>query len=275
MSGAKKSQNGKVFQWNIANINNFIKETDNDKAVLISLDEIKKQEKLLGRPPRVLEAGCGNGRVIVWLGRHGVKNVCGIEANKEIVKEFNAMFPQYDVRFGDIMRLPKDLKNHDVVLSYGVVEHFVDGPQRPLTQMYKDLANNGTAVVTVPFLSVFRKIKYAMFNRKKWDKSKYKYCLGFYDNGEFYLYFLTKKQFKKELENAGFRVVKHTYTMLNCGTLEALNHKNVPGRFLWRDEKRHFHFTPFGWFLYFLARCMPWGFAHMQLYVCKKVKKHR
>ena len=44
---AKKLNNGKVFSWNINNVNNFIKETDNDKAVQISLKEIQKQEKLL------------------------------------------------------------------------------------------------------------------------------------------------------------------------------------------------------------------------------------
>ena len=49
MSGLKSKSNGKVFSWNIENINNFIKETDNDKAVQISLREIKKQEKFLKR----------------------------------------------------------------------------------------------------------------------------------------------------------------------------------------------------------------------------------
>lgn len=270
MSGLKNARNGKVFHWNIANINNFIKETDNDRAVQISLREIGKCEKSLKRPPRVLEAGCGNGRVIVYMGMHGVKNICGVEANDKITAEFNARFPEYDVRCGDIMSLPKDFKNHDVVLSYGVVEHFIDGPSKPLAQMYRDLASPGVAIVTVPMLSVFRKIKYLVFQHRKWDKKKYKYCPDFYENGDFYLYFLTKKQFRRELENAGFRVVRHAYTALDCGVLEALNHKNIPGRFLWRDDKRHFHFTIMGRVLFFVARCMPGCFAHMQLYVCKK-----
>lgn len=102
-----------------------------------------------------MKAGCGNGRVIVWLGRHGIKNVCGVDANDEIVKEFKIKFPKFDVRCGDIMNLPKDLKNHDVVLSYGVVEHFPDGVARSLKQMYQDLSQSGVAIVTVPFLSVY------------------------------------------------------------------------------------------------------------------------
>ena len=271
MSGLKNKSNGKVFSWNIANINNFIKETDNDKAVQISLREIQKQERFLKHPPKVLEAGCGNGRVIIWLGMHGVKNVCGIEANDEIVKEFKTKFPKYDVRCGDIMHLPKDFKNHDVVLSYGVVEHFPDGVSRPLKQMYQDLSESGIAIVTVPLLSVFRKIKYLIYEGRKWDKSKYIYCPEFYENGDFYLYWLTKKQFKKELKQAGFKIVRYSYTMLECGVLEALNHKNIPGHFIWRDNKRHFHFTFFGKILYLIMRCMPCCFAHMQLYVCKKI----
>lgn len=270
MAVKKNTENGRIFQWDISKINNFIRETDNDKAVQISIQEIKKQEKKLGRAPKVLEAGCGNGRVIVYLGRHGIKNVCGIEANEDITREFNRHFPEFDVRYGDIMNLPEDLKNHDVVLSYGVVEHFPDGPSRPLEQMCKDLGDSGTAIVTVPFLSVFRKIKYLIFEGRKWDESKYKYCPEFDADGDFYMYLLTKKQFKNELEQAGFKVVKHAYTAQDCGALEALNHKNIPGHFIWRDEKRHFHFTPFGRVLYFIMKLMPWGFSHMQLYVCQK-----
>ncbi len=268
---AKKLNNGKVFSWNINNVNNFIKETDNDKAVQISLQEIQKQEKLLGHAPKVLEAGCGNGRVVVWLGMHGVKNICGIEANKEITQDFKIKFPQFDVRYGDIMSLPKDFKKHDVVLSYGVIEHFLDGPHRPLNQMYKDLADSGVAVVTIPFLSVFRKIKYLIYEGRKWDKNKYLYCPEFYENGEFYMYLLTKKQFQNELKNAGFKIVKFAYTAPECGVLEALNHKNIPGKFIWRDDKRHFHFTFVGRILYFIMKNMPWCFSHIQLCVCKKV----
>jgi len=167
MSGLKNKHNGKVFSWNMANVNNFIRETDNDKAVQMSLREIKKQEKFLGRSPKVLEAGCGNGRVIVWLGMHGVKNVWGIEANDKIVKDFKTRFPGFDVRCGDIMNLPKDFRNHDVVLSYGVVEHFPDGVSRPLKQMYQDLAAPGIAIVTVPLLSGFSQNKIFNIRRQK------------------------------------------------------------------------------------------------------------
>lgn len=271
MSGLKNTRNGKVFQWNIANINNFVKETDTDKAVQISIQEIKKQESLLKRSPRVLEAGCGNGRVIVYLATCGIYNVCGIEANEDIVKEFNIKFPQFEVCCGDIMCLPKKLKNHDVVLSYGVVEHFVHGPSRPLIQMRKDLAENGVAIITVPLLSVFRKIKYLVYEHRKWNKKQYKYCPEFYSNGDFYMYLLTPRQFKKELKQAGFKIKKYTYTALECGALEALNHKNIPGRFLWRDNKRHFHFTLLGRILFFIMKHMPWCFAHMQLCVCCKI----
>ena len=272
MTTQKNTENGRIFQWDISKINNFIKETDNDIAVQVSLREIKKQKDKLGRAPKVLEAGCGNGRVIVYLGMHGIENVSGIEANEEITKDFKLKFPQFDVRYGDIMNLPDDLRNHDVVLSYGVVEHFIDGPSRPLKQMCKDLADDGTAVVTVPLFSVFRQIKYLIFEGRKWDKNKYPYCPDFDAEGDFYLYFLTKKQFINELEKAGFEVVRHVYTAQDCGVLEALNHKNIKGRFLWRDENRHFHFTFWGKILYFIMKNMPWCFSHMQLCVCKKRK---
>lgn len=270
MSGLKNKNNGKVFSWNIDNIDNFIRETDNDKAVQISLREIKKQENLLMRAPKVLEAGCGNGRVIVWMKSHGVKNICGIEANGEIVKEFKKRFPKFDVRCGDIMNLPKDLKKHDVVLSYGVVEHFSDGLSRPLYQMCQDLSETGIAIVTVPFLSVFRKIKYLVFEHRRWNKAEYPYCPEFYANGDFYMYLLTKKEFKYELRKAGFHVIKHRYTAIDCGVLEALNHKNIYGNLMWRDKKRHFCFTFWGKVLFCVMKCLPWCFSHMQLCVCKK-----
>lgn len=264
--------NGRKFDWDSNKLNDFIKETENDKAVQISMRIIDKYKQRTGTEPHILEAGCGNGRVIAYLDINGYKNLHGIELNKDAVENFKSLWPHLDVRYGDIMNLPNDLKNHNIVLSYGVVEHFTDGPSRPLKQMYTDLNDNGLAIITVPILNRhrYKQYKKSRHPEKIWDKKTYPYY-PLIVNDEFFEYRFKLTEFQTECKNAGFKIIKSFPTGLEWGILEILNPQNKLGHFIWvGNDMLHFHYTKMGRILFNIIKLFPRYCAHMWLFVCKK-----
>jgi SAM-dependent methyltransferase len=69
-------------------------------------------------------------------------------------------FPELNIIQGDILDMPFGNDFFDVILSYGVVEHFPKGLQDPLKSLYKVLKPGGIAIVTVPSLNKLSQINY-------------------------------------------------------------------------------------------------------------------
>jgi len=84
---------------------------------------------------KILEAGCGHGGIVKYLYDIGYKNVAGLEISDSSVDFLNQAYPELDVKQGDIRKMPYEKESFDVVLSYGVIEHFYEGPQVPMKAM--------------------------------------------------------------------------------------------------------------------------------------------
>jgi len=102
-------------------------------------------------PPRarILEAGAGSGKWLAFLHERGY-NVSGIELNAKSVERFRLAFPGIEYVAGDICSLPFPDEHFDAVLSLGVMEHFVDGPDAAMREMVRVLKREGVAVISVP-----------------------------------------------------------------------------------------------------------------------------
>jgi len=160
--------------------------------------------------------------VVKFLFDRGFQNIYGI------VGYLNNAFPELQVIQGDILQLPYEKNFFDVVLSYGVIEHFPDGPDAPLKAMYDVLKPGGVGVITVPSFNYFRKIQYFfdtyffnIFNIKK--NNLLRRILGkkqIQRNGKkdgyfihpqvgnFFEYRFTLKQFKDICQKAGFSIIE-------------------------------------------------------------------
>jgi len=79
---------------------------------------------------RIMEAGCGLGQWVVYLTDKGYK-VVGLDYSEPTIKRLNQTYPDCEWVVGDITDLQYENESFDAVLSWGVVEHFVEGPQRP------------------------------------------------------------------------------------------------------------------------------------------------
>lgn len=157
--------------------------------------------KYLPRPGRILEAGCGLGRWVFYLRRLGY-DVVGIDLASDalrLAKEYDSGAP---IQSDDILHTSYPDRTFDAVISLGVMEHFEEGPQGPLTEAWRILKDDGLLFVTVPvqnfsrrlFANPLKELKRALRKRKgaRYAFEEYRY---------------TRAQFESRLLQARFEIL--------------------------------------------------------------------
>jgi len=197
-------KNSVEFTWNPQEFEALLQTCQADDSVNLTL------RYLPDRTMSILEAGCGSGRVVKYLSDLGYKNVHGIELNPDAVNHINKLYPGLKIVQGDILDMPYSNESFDVVLSYGVVEHFPESVVRPMQSLFDVLKPGGIAVVTVPCLNGIRRAAVRLhlellnpktivrFIRYKMRGAKSKKALLYYSyppGGDFFEYRLTPEEF--------------------------------------------------------------------------------
>lgn len=127
-------------------------------------------EKYLDKQGIHVEAGCGLGKWVIDLMRKGYK-VVGLDTyipGLFTLKDFDS----------DMLLMGSDVANMglltnsiDTYISLGVVEHFEEGPQKPLAEAYRALKPGGLALIEVPYDSPLRQISRLAYKFKVLVKS--------------------------------------------------------------------------------------------------------
>ena len=211
------------FHWNPDEFQFLLDSCHHDDGVQLSLNYLSDKDY------EILEAGCGSGRVVKYLSDMGFNNVHGIELNHDIVRIQNAKYPELDIQQGDILDLPYGKNFFDIILSYGVIEHFPAGLEAPLRSFLEALKPNGVAVVTVPSLNKIRQAKLNFCRRFHFlclkENNNFRRLLnkpplpttrndeGFIFTvdpqfGDFYQYILRPEEFEGLCENVGFEIIE-------------------------------------------------------------------
>lgn len=103
--------------------------------------------QLRGRPPgRLLEVGCGNGRLLTLLQRWGWE-VAGVDFDGNAVE--HARQRGMAVRQGDLASQNYADASFDVVLTHHVLEHLPD-PEATLREVFRILRPGGLALMVTP-----------------------------------------------------------------------------------------------------------------------------
>lgn len=121
-----------------------------------SREEIVAYMPFLSRSGRVLEAGCGLGRVAIHLRDSGF-DVIGVDYCADALQEAKQHAPDLRLVLADIRHLPFGPGSYQAYLSFGVLEHFFDGPTAALREANRALQDGGILVMTVPYPNVFQK----------------------------------------------------------------------------------------------------------------------
>lgn len=158
--------------------------------------------KHLPRGGKILEAGAGRGRWVFHLLRGGY-DVTGIEIARTEIGEAKAFDPKVPIEYGDVRNTGYADRSFDAVISLGVVEHFIEGPQAAFSEVRRILKTGGLFLVTVPTQNLMR---IALFNRIKSLQNKYRRIRGVALEFEEYRY--SRHQFESLLCNAGFTIIE-------------------------------------------------------------------
>jgi len=95
---------------------------------------------------RILDAGCGSGRNMIELARHG--SVTGVELSRPSVELARAR-SSGEVIEGSVLELPFESDSFELVVSLDVIEHLEDD-LGALRELHRVVAPGGALLVTVP-----------------------------------------------------------------------------------------------------------------------------
>ena len=113
--------------------------------------------RYLPKGEKILEAGCGLGAWVVYLGERGY-DIDGIDHDGRVIDRLKAWQPSLPVFQGDISQLSYADGSIGAYISLGVMEHFEDGCDAALAEAHRVLKPGGLLFFTVPIDNIFRKI---------------------------------------------------------------------------------------------------------------------
>jgi SAM-dependent methyltransferase len=149
-------------------------------------------QKWLTKDGPILEAGCGLAQYVVALRSLGY-DCHGVDYAERVVNRVQTLFPTLPVTTGDISQLNFPDKHFKQIISLGVVEHLESGPKPLIGGMKRALADDGTLLISVPYLNFLRRFKYT-----------YLACRKSTTNLDFYQWAFTPREFKQILSDQGF-----------------------------------------------------------------------
>ena len=157
--------------------------------------------KHLPKDGPILEGGCGLGRWLIYLSKRGY-DIEGIELNENAVKKIKDFDRNLKVITGNILEMPYDDNTFSALISLGVIEHFKEGPQKALKEIYRVLKPGGVLFVTVPYLNFIRRFLHIPYQALI---VKIRRMQGF--DMKFASYIYARKEMEIFLENSDFEVV--------------------------------------------------------------------
>ncbi|MCF6240444.1 MAG: class I SAM-dependent methyltransferase [Bacteroidales bacterium] len=161
---------------------------------------INTTKKYLPKGSIILEGGCGTGQQVFKLQKSAYK-VIGIDYAEKTVKIVKQAKPELDIRLGDVRRLDFDNNYFDGYWSFGVIEHFYNGYDEIINEMYRVLNPGGYLFVTFPHMSKLRKLKAKKGKYPVWNESE--------ENiKNFYQFALDEKKVTDDLEKLNFKLIK-------------------------------------------------------------------
>ncbi|MFX1328690.1 MAG: class I SAM-dependent methyltransferase [Promethearchaeota archaeon] len=113
--------------------------------------------KYLIKDYKILDAGCGFGKWVIYLNQRGY-DVIGIDNNNIAISKLKDYNRFLQVELGNIKKLNFPDNYFDVYISMGVVEHFEQGPYLALKEAYRVLKPNGLIFISTPTVNIIRKV---------------------------------------------------------------------------------------------------------------------
>ena len=157
----------------------------------------------MARPGRILEAGCGNGRILRWFHEHGYA-ISGMDFIGEAVDKIKQADPSVDVETGDILRMQFADATFETVLAFGLYHNLLPELQdAAFAETRRVLAPSGILCASFRADNLCTWFSDWLHARKMPVSSR----------REFHKLNLTEKEFRDVLERNGFEILRLEYVV--------------------------------------------------------------
>lgn len=270
-----------IFSWNPKEFDYLLESCDVDPLTPYMMRYFSNKNGA------ILEAGCGAGRYVKYLSDR--KFCCeGIEYNGATVQAVQKKWPDLNIVQGDVENMSYSNGYFQYIISIGVVEHFIEGPHKPLLEMLRVLKPGGIALITVPCLNGIRRLKgpfcgishllksnpllRSFFGKKTLDDESMSrnlynpdYQWHVYPEwGAFFEYRFTPGEFKGFLQETGYEILESVPLYQQDGLYHDF------GRLFLKHENWKFTVYFHGKLLNKILSLIPFFHNHMHLCVVRK-----
>jgi len=182
--------------------------------------EVNKLIKYVKKGDKILDLGCGNGRLYKILKNNGVEYT-GIDISKKLIEIARKNYPKARFIVADALNLPFKEKEFDLVFAIALLHHIpTENLQlRVLKNCFKILKKNGLIILTVWNLiqpRLLLKYKICPFSKDVYVPWKSKILQSPRGDGgaktskilKRYYHVFTKGELKQIVKKAGFKIIK-------------------------------------------------------------------
>jgi SAM-dependent methyltransferase len=103
---------------------------------------------------KILEAGCGLGRLLIPLYQMGY-DIEGLDYSRDAIERIKKYNPNIKARVGDVLNLPYSNESFDAYISIGVFSWILDKFSDGLTEAKRVLKKDGLLFIAVPHIPLF------------------------------------------------------------------------------------------------------------------------
>lgn len=172
---------------------------------------------------KILEAGCGLGHWVIYLSSLGY-DMTGLDFSEATINRLRSLFPKNKFVVGDVTKFEFEDLAFDIILSWGVMEHFSDGPSVALKEAHRLLKNGGILFVTVPCKNILFRLLTPVIGAKTAIYRKVKIAFGKKSKkASFYQHAFRKSEFQKYVADAGFDLVRTSPISHEVGFAKQMN----------------------------------------------------
>jgi SAM-dependent methyltransferase len=168
------------------------------------------------RPLDILDCGCGTGGWTLMLREEGHRAV-GIDIASRVVSRLRAVHGE-TFRLSDFRKTGLPGESFDVVLNWGGLEHFEEGPSEGIREAWRLLRPGGALVASTPF----HNLRLFALDAWKGDAGGPGYPLSDF---HFYQYRFTRAELESLFRAAGFEDVKSRAFNGAQGVSRAFDHE--------------------------------------------------
>ena len=162
---------------------------------------------------RVLDIGCGLGDWVMYFQDRGF-DITGLDISQKTISNLKSTFNGYDFQVGDIRKTEYDDNIFDMCFSWGVFEHFENGPGECLRETYRILKPGGLLFASVPLDNLRMSIKGTFESIPDCKQEE-----------RFYQYRFTRSEWAKEFQKEGFIIEETRPIHKRQGVLRCLHHE--------------------------------------------------